>query len=392
MEAYSIIRGLKHRFYAYGLPGKGSKYMKELERLAAEKARAAVKYDKIGMREEAAKRYREAIALLEKLIELTDDPVMRRIYEEKQAQYRRRIEALSEKVSVGGRSDEQAEVDESFIIQNPPPVKWDDVIGLEQAKKAILESIIYPMKRPDLFPLGWPRGILLFGPPGCGKTMLAAAVANEIDAVFMHVDASLIMSKWLGESERNIAKIFNAARKYESTGKPVIIFIDEVDSLAAVRMNEVGGEARARNQLIKEMDGLLDKGRKSLIYILAATNKPWLLDEPFIRRFQKRIYIGLPSYEARLRLFQYYAGKLNLDNVDFAELARVTEGYSAADIYSICVEVQTKIVSEFFEQGGEEPRKITMEDFLEVIRSRKPSIDPKSIEKMMEWCEKFGAL
>jgi SpoVK/Ycf46/Vps4 family AAA+-type ATPase len=366
--------------------------MKELERLAAEKARAAVKYDKIGMREEAAKRYREAIALLEKLIELTDDPVMRRIYEEKQAQYRRRIEALSEKVSVGGRSEEQAETDESFIIQNPPPIKWDDVIGLEQAKKAILESIIYPMKRPDLFPLGWPRGILLFGPPGCGKTMLAAAVANEIDAVFMHVDASLIMSKWLGESERNIAKIFNTARKYESTGKPVIIFIDEVDSLAAVRLNEVGGEARARNQLIKEMDGLLDKGRKSLIYILAATNKPWLLDEPFIRRFQKRVYIGLPNYEARLRLFQYYAGKLNLDNVDFAELARITEGYSAADIYSICVEVQTKIVSEFFEQGGDEPRKITMEDFLEVIRSRRPSVDPKSIEKMLEWYERFGAL
>ncbi|MEM4719074.1 MAG: ATP-binding protein, partial [Nitrososphaerota archaeon] len=166
------------------LPGKRLEDMKELERLAAEKARAAVKYDKIGMREEAAKRYREVIALLEKLIELTEDPVMRRIYEEKQAQYRRRVEALSEKISVGGRIDEQAEADDSFVIQNPPPIKWDDVIGLEQAKKAILESIIYPMKRPDLFPLGWPRGILLFGPPGCGKTMIAAAVANEIDAVF----------------------------------------------------------------------------------------------------------------------------------------------------------------------------------------------------------------
>lgn len=385
-----MIHGFKHRFYACGFREEAEN-MKELEKLAAERARAAVKYDKIGMREEAAKQYREAIALLEKLIELTDDPVMRRIYEEKQAQYRRRMEALSEKVSVGGRVEEQAEIDESFIIQNPPPIKWDDVIGLEQAKRAILESIIYPMKRPDLFPLGWPRGILLFGPPGCGKTMLAAAVANEIDAVFMHVDASLIMSKWLGESERNIAKIFNAARKYESSGKPVIIFIDEVDSLAAVRLNEVGGEARARNQLIKEMDGLLDKGRKSLIYILAATNKPWLLDEPFIRRFQKRIYIGLPNYEARLKLFRYYAGKLNLDNVGFSELARITEGYSAADIYSICVEVQIKIVSEFFEQGGEEPRKITMEDFLEVVRSRRPSVDQKSIERMLEWYERFGA-
>ncbi len=367
--------------------------MRELERLAAERARVAVKYDKIGMKNEAAKQYREAIALLEKLIELTEDPVMKKIYEEKQQQYRRRVEALSETLYVGDgeKGKGLTDVEESFVIQNPPPIKWDDVIGLERAKKAILESIIYPMKRPDLFPLGWPRGILLFGPPGCGKTMIAAAVANEIDAIFMHVDASVIMSKWLGESERNISMIFNAARKYEASGKPVIIFIDEVDSLTAIRVNEVGGEARARNQLIKEMDGLLDKGRQSMIYVLAATNKPWLLDEPFIRRFQKRIFIDLPDYEARLKLFQHYAGKLNLDgDVELSELARITNGYSPADIHAICVEVQTRIVSEFFERGGEEPRKIKMEDFLEVIRSRKPSLDLRGVEKMLKWNERFG--
>ncbi|MCD6591547.1 MAG: AAA family ATPase, partial [Thaumarchaeota archaeon] len=212
------------------------------------------------MKREAAKQYQEAIALLEKLIELTDDPMMKRIYEEKKQQYRRRMEALNECVYEGESTRSPPSVAQEFIIQDPPPVKWDDVIGLEKAKKAIMESIIYPMKRPDLFPLGWPRGILLFGPPGCGKTMLAAAVANEIDAVFMHIDASLIMSKWLGESEKNISMIFKTAREYEASGKPVIIFIDEVDSLTAVRVNEVGGEARARNQLIKEMDGLLDKG------------------------------------------------------------------------------------------------------------------------------------
>ena len=367
--------------------------MKELEKLAAERARAAVKYDKIGMKKEAAQQYREAIYLLEKLIQLTDDPLMKRIYEEKQKQYRERMEALNERVYEGGvqKTEKIPEAAEEYVIEKPPPIKWDDVIGLEQAKRAIMESIIYPMKRPDLFPLGWPRGILLFGPPGCGKTMLAAAVANEIDAVFMHVDASLIMSKWLGESEKNVSAIFKTAREYEASGKPVIIFIDEVDSLTAVRINEVGGEARARNQLIKEMDGLLDKGRHSMIYVLAATNKPWLLDEPFIRRFQKRIYIDLPSYEARVKLFEHYAGKLNLDdNVEFGELARVTNGYSAADIHSICMEVQMKVVSEFFESGGgDEPRKIRMEDFFEVIRKRKPSVDLDGIKKMLEWAEKF---
>jgi len=365
-----------------------------LERLAAERARTAVAYDRIGMRREAAQQYREAIYLLSKLIELTEDPLMRRVYEEKQRQYRQRVEQLSEGIVEGPQDLKDGRPSEArdFIIENPPPVKWDDVIGLEEAKRAIMESIIYPMRRPDLFPLGWPRGILLFGPPGCGKTMLAAAVANEVDAIFMHVDASLIMSKWLGESEKNISMIFRLAREYESSGKPVIIFIDEVDSLTAVRINEVGGEARARNQLIKEMDGLLDKGRNSLVYVLAATNKPWLLDDPFIRRFQKRIFIDLPNYEARLRLFKHYAGKLELDeDVEFPELARMTNGYSAADIHSICMEVQMRIVSEFFESGGgDRPRKARMEDFIEVIRRRRPSIDLESVKKMLEWAEKFG--
>ena len=372
--------------------------MKELERLAAEHARAAVRLDRVGMKREAAQRYKEAIKLLSRLIELTDDSMMKQIYLEKKEQYEKRLRDLAESVYEGFRGLSKQAKDSGFaddlIIENPPPITWDDIIGLDHAKKAIRESIIYPMRRPDLFPLGWPRGILLFGPPGCGKTMLAAAVANEIDAVFMHVDASVIMSKWLGESEKNISNIFKSAREYESRGKAVIIFMDEIDSLTAVRLNEVGGEARARNQLIKEMDGLLDKGKNARIYVLAATNKPWLLDEPFIRRFQKRIFIGLPDYEARLKMFEHYARKLDLDgNVEFGELARITNGYSGADIYNICMEVQMRVVSEFFEEGsGDEgrPRKIRMEDFMEVIRRRKPSVDLESMEKMLKWASKYG--
>jgi len=372
--------------------------MKELERLAAEHARAAVRLDKVGMKKEAAQKYKEAIRLLSRLIELTDDSMMKQIYMEKKEQYERRIKDLTESVYEGFRELSKQVKESGFakdlIVENPPPITWDDIIGLDHAKKAIRESIIYPMKRPDLFPLGWPRGILLFGPPGCGKTMLAAAVANEIDAVFMHVDASAIMSKWLGESERNISNIFKSAREYEAQGKAVIIFMDEIDSLTAARLNEVGGEARARNQLIKEMDGLFDKGKNTRIYVLAATNKPWLLDKPFIRRFQKRIFIGLPDYEARLKMFEYYARKLDLDgNVEFGELARITNGYSGADIYNICMEVQMKVVSEFFEDGsGNEgkPRKIRMEDFMEIIRKRKPSVDLESMEKMLKWASKYG--
>jgi len=369
--------------------------MRELEKLAAERAREAVKYDKLGMRGEAVVNYKEAIQLLLKLIRFTEDPVMKRVYEEKAKQYKERLEVLLEKSleSAYTSTKNNNKENERYHIVDPPPVKWDDVIGLDEAKRALRESIIYPSLRPEFFPLGWPRGILFFGPPGCGKTMLAAAAANEVDAVFMQADASMIMSKWLGESEKNIAALFEEARKHEREGRPVIILIDEVDSLTAFRENEVGGEARARNQLLKEMDGLQDKGRTPRIYVIAATNKPWLLDEPFIRRFQKRIYIPLPDYEARLNMLKHYTKRLDLDgDVDFSELAKSTEGYSGADISQLCMEVQLKVVSEFFERGkSDKPRKITMNDFVEIMKKVKPSISIDSLKKMMEWARKYGS-
>lgn len=368
--------------------------MRELEKLAAAHAREAVSFDRMGMKERAVESYRRAIHLLSKLIQLDEDSIRRRVYEEKLRQYQRRVEALTEREVEGSSTVERGGGKESSLLVDPPPVKWEDVIGLEEAKRIIRESIVYPSLRPDLFPLGWPRGILFFGPPGCGKTMLAAAAANEIDAVFMQVDASMIMSKWLGESEKNVAAIFGEARKYEQEGAPVIILIDEVDSLTTFREHEVGGEARARNQLLKEMDGLQDKGRTPRIYVIAATNKPWLLDEPFIRRFQKRVFIPLPDYEARLKMFKHYTRRLELsEDVDFAELAKISDGYSGADIHSVCMEVQMRVVSEFFERGGkgDKPRRIEMDDFLEVMRSVKPSVDLEIMKRMMYWNRRFGS-
>lgn len=371
-----------------------------MERIAALRAREAVSYDRMGQRNKAVKFYREAIDVLWKLYRLSPDGTVKKIYADKIKEYQNRIQELQNDsapavtISSEGSTEPTLGSKQSALFREKPEVRWDDIVNIEEAKRAIRESIVFPTKRPDLFPLGWPRGILLFGPPGCGKTLLAAAVASELDAGFYVLDAASVMSKWLGESERNVSKIFNQCRQEARSGKPCIIFIDEIDSLTAERFMEVGGEARVRNQLIKEMDGILDKGRKDFLYVLAATNKPWHLDEPFIRRFQKRIFVPLPDLEARHMLFQKFTKGLRLENsVELSQLAKITDGYSAADIHDICMEAQLKVVSEFFaSSSGEkgEPRTITMDDFMEIMKKRKHSVVLENLKRLLEWNAKYG--
>ncbi|MFN4046046.1 MAG: AAA family ATPase, partial [Acidilobaceae archaeon] len=275
-----------------------------------------------------------------------------------------------------------------------PEFTFEDIAGLEHAKNAMMETIVYPIKRPDLFPLGWHRGILLFGPPGTGKTMLAGAVAREAGAELLHADAASIMSKWLGEGEKNVKRLFSYARERASRGVPVIVFIDEVDALLGVYSTEVGGEARVRNQFLKEMDGILDKNLKIHMFVLGATNKPWKLDEAFLRRFQKRIYVPLPDKKARKQLLELLTKKIKLDDsINLDELAETLEGYSGSDIKDIVQDAYMRTVRELFEKGGSgEPRKVSMEDFKAVIAKRRPSVDPTLVAKFEEWASKFGAL
>ena len=384
----------------------------ELEKAATGFALDAVRLDKTGAKGRAIALYQKAIENLLQLVQLYPEYSLNKVYIQRAIAYQERIKALQGAVShadmqqmdaenrgEGGATTEGGKSSyEELIITEKPKVNWEEVVGLDTAKKAIKEAIVYPVQRPDLFPLGWPRGILLFGPPGCGKTLIAAAVATELDATFFSIDAASIMSKWLGEAEQNVAKLFGSARKSSNEGKPAIVFVDELDSLMGQHSNEVGGEIRVRNQFLKEMDGIVDKGKNLHVYVIGATNKPWDLDWAFIRRFQKRILVPLPDHHTRLMMLKLYTSNLQIaQDVDLHELARLSEGFSGSDIRDVCQSAQLKLIGEFFESGKAmdkeaKPRFLTMSDFRQILEDRKPSVSLDMLSLYNRWFEAFKAL
>eukprot|EP01089_Gocevia_fonbrunei_P015313 TRINITY_DN4443_c0_g1_i2.p1 TRINITY_DN4443_c0_g1~~TRINITY_DN4443_c0_g1_i2.p1 ORF type:complete len:588 (-),score=141.67 TRINITY_DN4443_c0_g1_i2:4-1767(-) len=216
----------------------------------------------------------------------------------------------------------------------------DDVIGLESPKQALNDAVIFPLQYPHLYDSKrkpW-KGILLYGPPGTGKSMLAEATANYLpNCSFFSMSASDLVSKYYGESEKLVRALFETAREKA----PSIIFIDEIDSIGGDRDSDTKPfERRILTELLIQMDGVSSKSSKQVL-VLAATNTPWALDPGIRRRFEKRVYVSLPTESERNLLLKYHLGKSTIHTLkerDFEELAKRTEGYSGADISIICRE------------------------------------------------------
>jgi len=216
-------------------------------------------------------------------------------------------------------------------------VKFSDIGALDNVKEVLQELVMLPLRRPDLFRGGLLKpckGILLFGPPGTGKTMLAKALATEAGASFINVSMSTITSKWFGEDEKNVRALFSLASKVS----PTVIFIDEVDSMLGqrTRVGEHEAMRKIKNEFMAHWDGLLSK-KGERVLVLAATNRPFDLDEAIIRRFERRIMIGLPSVENREKILVTLLAKENLEEgFDFKEIATITEGYTGSDLKNLC--------------------------------------------------------
>uniref|UniRef100_A0A7S4BN56 Vesicle-fusing ATPase n=1 Tax=Chrysotila carterae TaxID=13221 RepID=A0A7S4BN56_CHRCT len=214
------------------------------------------------------------------------------------------------------------------VVHEKPNVHWDDVAGLDDAKAALQEAVVLPLRFPQLFTgerKPW-RGILLYGPPGTGKTHLAKAVATEVDATFFSISSSDLVSKWVGESEKQVRTLFEAAEAMS----PSIIFIDEVDALTSTRSDdESDASRRLKNELLVRMSNVKEK-----VLVLGATNVPWSLDPAVRRRFERRIYLPLPETPAREAMLKIHLGRTphTLSASQLAAIARKTEGMSGADI------------------------------------------------------------
>ena len=399
----------------------------KLYQYAVQTAQQAVKFDNQGKFRQAINMYNRAAEILIQFMKYNKNPQMRMLCKKNIEEYVDRAKILkshlsgvrprrarpikrpseaqdagadSEGVAVSSEEQELIDTISGTIVTESPNVNWDDIAGLEHVKQALREAIVLPIAKPELFKGArrpW-SGILLFGPPGCGKTLLAKAAATECKATFFSASSADLLSKWLGESEKLISSLFKVAR----LKAPSLIFMDEIDSITTKRGegSESGGERRVKTQLLSEIQGLKSTHDKPLL-VLGATNRPWDIDNAMLSRFEKRVHVPLPDLKARAGIFKIHTEGVNsaLTDEEFVELAVRTEGYSGRDIANICREVIMLPIRELdmsglLENSDKEVklRDITLKDFKKTLKKVKPMTHKALMKKYNDWAEEFGEI
>lgn len=387
----------------------------------------AIELDQRGMKNEACQYYLKASKILIKLANSASLPSVRKHYFNRAQECVDRVRYISgikkksagpvdglatppkidstpaESITVASTKPEQdldddekrlQEMISDTIITERPNIKMTEVAGLDDAKQAINDAILTPLKHPELFKgkarQPW-RGILFYGPAGCGKTLIAKAVASEVNATFFNVSAANIVSKWLGESERLVMHLFQLARK----NQPAIVFVDELDSIGVSRSgDDVGGERRMKTQLLTELQGLASN-HEDRVTVIGATNLPWEIDFALRSRFEKRIHVPLPNTEARAAILEIHMEDIEVSpTVDFEEMADLTEGYSGRDISIVCREAAMEPIRDLQRTGRLDDereildiRPVSRNDFLSAIENIRPATPPEDVRRYIDWAE-----
>lgn len=281
--------------------------------------------------------------------------------------------------AASGEDEESGANASDWIVREKPNIKFDNIAGLEDVKHEIRMKMIYPFLHPELakqYKISIGGGLLLYGPPGTGKTMIAKALASEIDSTMFVISPAQVLSKWVGEAEQNIRKLFTAAKAEPKA----IIFIDEIESLVPSRRDSQSSVmTRVVPQILQEMEGFDRKSDRPLFFV-GATNEPWALDSAIMRpgRFDAKVYVPLPDAPARHRLLEIYMEGLPLaPDVDFAELVQRLEGYSGADVKAIVARASTLPFMDAISGGQQRP--IGRDDLRQVIESMPPSVNKKDL-------------
>ncbi len=362
--------------------------MEDLLQGAQKAYKQALEYQRIGDQEGSKNALIEAASLLEKAagssrgdLQHSRLQLASKLREEAEVISRQPVSVVGgtpRRTSTRGAADDEPQQNETWLVQERPNIRFDDIAGLEDVKAQIRLKLLYPFQHPELaktYGINPGGGILLYGPPGTGKTMIAKAVAGEIDAAFFAIKPSEIMSQWVGVAEQNIQELFAMADSFPVS----VLFIDEMDALAPKRRHSNSTVMqRVVPQLLAEMDGF--EKRNNTLLMIGATNEPWSIDSAILRpgRLDRLIYVGPPDRNAREKILQINLEGLPLaGNVSLTALAEQTEGFSGADMTALARRVAESAFFDAILSNSE--RQISMEDFNSQLSSMRSSIDIKDL-------------